>query len=334
MYFLTLSPKQAWILFPLILSLSANALSIDNQRRAFGCDGDDEGSELPTLDGPTSDKSAGIGVEFEAGTVRFSSTIKNGCSKEDTDASKGKLVNNRQGTNWKLTADTLGDKDLLDAEYILDGTQIKIGAGTAKEAAAAVANDFVSPTRRRSGHAIILNLQITWNPSADMKDPNVAVDQSKCNPWKITQPETGGGAANIGWAPQVTAPLPLEAISDLFSYIVTKSSSNNQAPILLPSRNPSNQMVYVTKEFFQSKPNGISSDSVKADVLGFFSLVISYAKAAKTEMEDESPKELSSIMPRTDFTNIFKQVKQAVPGTLYDIVKILACYKNNGKNVE
>jgi hypothetical protein len=102
-----------------------------------------------------------------------------------------------------------------------------------------------------------------------MKDPNVNMDQSKCNPWKINQPEKGGGAADIRWAPQVTAPLPLEAISDLFSYIVTKSSSNDRAAILLPSQNPSSQMVYVTKDFFQSKPNGISSDSVKAGVLGF-----------------------------------------------------------------
>lgn len=93
-------------------------------------------------------------------------------------------------------------------------------------------------------------------------------------------------------------------------------------------------MVYVTKDFFQSKPNGISSDSVKADVLGFFSLVISYAKSARTEDEDKSHKELTSLMPRTDFTNLFKQVQPAVPGTLYDMVKILACYKNNGKNIE
>jgi len=155
MYFLTLSPKQAGILFPFVLSLSTNALSIDNQRRAFGCDGDDEGSELPTLDGPTSDKSPGIGVEFEAGHVYVSSTIKGGCSKEDTDASKGKLLGNRKGKNWKLTGDTTGDADLLNAEYILDGTQIKIGASTAKEAAAAVAKDWVSPTQRRFGHAII-----------------------------------------------------------------------------------------------------------------------------------------------------------------------------------
>jgi len=93
-------------------------------------------------------------------------------------------------------------------------------------------------------------------------------------------------------------------------------------------------MVYVTKDFFQSKPNGISSDSVKAGVLGFFSLVISYAKSARPEDEDKSPKDLSSHIPRTDFTNLFKQVKPAVPDTLCDIVNILACFKNSGKTIE
>jgi len=91
-------------------------------------------------------------------------------------------------------------------------------------------------------------------------------------------------------------------------------------------------MVYVTKDFFQSKPNGISSDSVKSGVLGFFSLVISYARSASPEDEDTSPKDLSSLMPRIDFTNLFKQVMPAVPAPLYEIVNILACFKISGKS--
>ena len=93
-------------------------------------------------------------------------------------------------------------------------------------------------------------------------------------------------------------------------------------------------MVYVTKDFFQAKPNGISSDTVKDDVLGFFSLVVSYAKGAKDEEEDTSPKEIISLMPRTDWTNLFNQVKPAVPGTLYDIVNILACYSGSGSSLQ
>lgn len=164
-----------------------------------------------------------------------------------------------------------------------------------------------------------------------MANNKVTVEDSTCNPWEIKEPGHGGGMADMTWAPQVTAPLPLEAINDLFS----KAVAGQNSP-LLSSINPGRGMVFVNKDFFQSKPNGISSTAVKDDVLGFFSLVMSYAKGAKAFEEDASPKELTSIMPRTDFTNLFKQVKSAVPGTLYDIVKVLACYKNtaNGAGVE
>lgn len=98
-------------------------------------------NEATTLDGPTSDKSAGIGVEFETSAVLFSSPK---CSESDTNQAKGKVVGNRQGTNWELTADTTNNiAGTLVAEYILDGTQIKIGDGTATAAAAAVSGDLV-----------------------------------------------------------------------------------------------------------------------------------------------------------------------------------------------
>lgn len=49
---------------------------------------------------------------------------------------------------------------------------------------------------------------------------------------------------------------------------------------------------------------------------------------------EQSAKHLGSIMPRTEFTTTFKQVDSSVPGTLYDIVKVLACYKNDGDDVK
>ena len=174
-----------------------------------------------------------------------------------------------------------------------------------------------------------MNPQTAWNPFKDMQDPKVDIEDSTCNPWTIIEPEDDGTAAGLKWAMQVTAPLPLEAISDLFSKAVTGGSSD-----LLPGISPERGVVSVTKSFFQASPNGISSDSVKDDVLGFFSLVISYAKGAKEEDEDTSPKEIISIMPRTDWTNIFNQVKSAIPGSLYDVVKIVACYKRSGDGVE
>ena len=56
---------------------------------------------------------------------------------------------------------------------------------------------------------------------------------------------------------------------------------------------------------------------------------MSYAKGAGEEAKDESPRNIISIMPRTDWINLFKQVKSAVPGSLYEIVKILACYRQD-----
>ncbi len=140
MQFSLLSHKQAAILLPFLLWSPANALPSKLGSRADPADLCPN-NEAPTLNGPTSDKSAGIGVEFETSQVILS---KPGCSQSDTDQAKGQVVGNRKGTNWKLTADTtLETAGRLTAEYILDGTQIKIGTGAASAAAAAVSNDIV-----------------------------------------------------------------------------------------------------------------------------------------------------------------------------------------------
>ncbi len=163
MHLFTLSPKQAGILLPFLLSLPLNALASGFERRAGtplccigSCPDDDNGNEAPTLDGPTSDQSAGIGVEFETGTVYFQP--KGTCNKPEIDKSKGALVDNRQGPNWMLTTDTTMSQDgVLTAEYILNGKQIKIKSGDAAKAASAVANDIVSfnPTFKYSDSLII-----------------------------------------------------------------------------------------------------------------------------------------------------------------------------------
>ena len=148
MHLFNLSTKQAGILLPLLLSLPINALGYDVERRGDtplccigSCPDDDNGNEEPTLDGLTSDQSAGIGVEFETGAVLFEP--KGTCDQSDIDKSKGALINTRQGPNWMLTGDTTVE-GMLTAEYILNGKQIKIGSGDAATAASAVANDIVS----------------------------------------------------------------------------------------------------------------------------------------------------------------------------------------------
>lgn len=131
--------KQFTVLVPFILLISVTALPPALVRRADP--NDPCFDEAPTLDGPTSDNSAGIGVEFEASGVMFG---KPGCSAADTNQAKGQQVGDRKGDNWQLTADTTTETPgMLNAEYILNGKTIKIGTGAASAAAAAVSSDIV-----------------------------------------------------------------------------------------------------------------------------------------------------------------------------------------------
>ena len=161
------------------------------------------------------------------------------------------------------------------------------------------------------------------------------IDGNNCNPWKVTAPSVFN-PDSLRWLVQATAPLPFEAISDLFAEAIVKPVKSP----LLPAFKPEKNKVSVTSKFFQSSPNEISSDAVKQDVLGFFSLVISYIKQASPTnppvYSTTSPKNAISIMPRTDFVTLYAQVSGALPesGTLYNLVKILACYKNQDDDVE
>ena len=132
--------RRIQICIPLLLLQSSIALPSNLSARA---DSDPCLNQAPTLDGPTSDKSAGIGVEFESTRVTFR---KEGCSVKDTNDAKAMQIGDRKDANdlWKLTADTtLNTPGLLSAEYILNGQKIKIGDGVATAQAAAVSSDLV-----------------------------------------------------------------------------------------------------------------------------------------------------------------------------------------------
>lgn len=121
-----------------ILSLFILFLGLGQLSLSAGLD-----DNLPNAyqDGPTQDKSAGLGIELECSKFLFQSETAN---EKVTFASKGKLFGKRKGTNWTLTADTTpAMAGVITAEYILDGTQIKIGAGTATKAIEEVVKDIV-----------------------------------------------------------------------------------------------------------------------------------------------------------------------------------------------
>ena len=95
-------------------------------------------------------------------------------------------------------------------------------------------------------------------------------------------------------------------------------------------------LVVVKQEYFQSNKNGIDQSKVTDDVLGFCSLVLSYAKAASDKLSpNESPKLRVVFMPRTEFKTIYGQVKSKLPGDLFSLFNSLACYQTNANgNVE
>ncbi len=68
------------------------------------------------------------------------------CSIEDTNAAKKQVISQRTGMNWELTADSTSDQGKVNAEYILNGENIKVGSGDGATAGKAWADDLVSTT--------------------------------------------------------------------------------------------------------------------------------------------------------------------------------------------
>jgi hypothetical protein len=142
--------------------------------------------------------------------------------------------------------------------------------------------------------------------------------------WQQVLPTIPGNTATIDWQMQITAPLPLEAIAAVFRLAAEEKSS----PLMPFLKRQRGKFVYVAREYFQSSPNGITTESVQEDVLGFFSLVMSYAKSADDNRDsDKSIKSDFFIMPRSDFVTLYRQIKVNLRGSLYDIAKVLSCYK-------
>ncbi|KAI0427511.1 hypothetical protein F5Y09DRAFT_344619 [Xylaria sp. FL1042] len=278
------------------------------------CDADDEGLELNEIQvSITADLSPGIGAEFETGTFYLVGNPQ--CTYQQTDQLKGRVLGGRKGDNWELTVDTTLDMpNRLQAEYILNGQTIKIGQGMAGQAAADIAADLMN-----------------WNPSSN--SPGMTVEGLDGYTWIITpQSVSLGSPANFIWQRQITAPLPLEALNDLIGN--TRKDYPFPPKSLLPQQSRRNsKLVYVSTEFFQAFRDG-TPNAPASDVLGFFSLVVSYAKAADSYQSGRSPKFEIPIMPRNDFQTMFNLIRSGLGSSLssgdsalYNIVKTLSCYK-------
>jgi hypothetical protein len=118
--------------------------------------------------------------------------------------------------------------------------------------------------------------------------------------------------------------MPLEGLYSLLS----DTKQDKAEPLIGLDRNGNRYLQIVTKEYFQTNPNKIAPNAVTDDVLGFCSLVLSYAKAAREMQPNASPKIDITIMPRTDFNTMFKQVSKKLGGDLFQLFDVLACYKS------
>jgi hypothetical protein len=116
------------LLLYLSILLTTSAANVQLQSRADdSCETaiqDNIGDDFTTL---TSGETAGLGVEFESPVFYF---ISPNCNNDDTNAAKKEIIAERTGKNWQLTADTGGGAGKLQAEYIFDGENIKVGSSS------------------------------------------------------------------------------------------------------------------------------------------------------------------------------------------------------------
>lgn len=133
--------------------------------------------------------------------------------------------------------------------------------------------------------------------------------------------------SGMRFTPQITAPLPLSVI---YEFLREAEFGPPDPHFLDHFQKPGQERVIVTDEFFQSRPFGIDPKALDGDVLGFLSIVLSWAKGAMNQTPYRLFKSLSWIMPRTDFVGLYNQVDTRLPRRgLFELIKVLACYRND-----
>lgn len=106
-----------------------------------------DGDMIENKDAPTADGSPGIGIEFETPMFYFSSPD---CPESTVNKAKKKILAGRKQEIdegkvplWMLAADTGAGERVLQAEYIIDGQQSKLGSGQAETVTKEIVKDFV-----------------------------------------------------------------------------------------------------------------------------------------------------------------------------------------------
>lgn len=116
--------------------------------------------------------------------------------------------------------------------------------------------------------------------------------------WKIKCPGSfNPGSIQLGT--QVTAPLPLEAVQDLFLKARAGTKSSLIGTNVLAAK--IKRMHVVQRSHLNQDgtfPTGITPSDAPDDVLGFLSLLVSYAKYADKISASDSPVRLTCLASR------------------------------------
>lgn len=162
------------------------------------------------------------------------------------------------------------------------------------------------------------------------------VNFEQCGAWNVDTPEVFGDATLeyiFRFGQQVTAAMPLEGIQALF----VKAKLGKKDTLLgIPSRKLTN-MHQVRKEDF-AQLDAIKPSDINDEFLGFFSMVVSYAKKGPGEDAKDSPKNALVLMPRTDHAAIYKRfirgklAEQLKCNSLFEIVTQLASFRGDGSD--
>ncbi|KAI9822914.1 MAG: hypothetical protein M1832_002939 [Thelocarpon impressellum] len=290
-------------------------------------------------------QSPGVGVELEYRNMALKSDQQEKASAafNKVDSIKGKpmkLINKDRANGilsahskfWEFTAEHSGTEDgsaiaILIAEIIVNGQTVKVGGKNTES------HPGTDPPSSSEGVATSMSLKEVGRSITDFinaMEPQVGLQVSipgfdEFGPWTATSPSAFRGAGSTIWGKQVTAPLPLSIIQRCFV------SKDKACPLLTSNPRALDKLHKVEQEHFRSFTE-ISTTDINEEFLGFFSLVTSYALAAKDGNRAVGPKQSLPIMPRTDFatiykTNIQKKLQRQLDSdcdTLYGIVNKLA----------
>ena len=276
-------------------------------------------SAFPTLTKRATVNPPKIGYELECRQLNWVNTNTNdltaaGITNTDLKGKALLLPNIENKAEWKPTAEIFhNDASQVTTEVIIDG-----GSATSFRGVPLVAGGDVGA---RLGKEIF-----TWITSAtNLWKDGGAASQAQIDGFTDLDPELHWELEESGqkltvdrltWGLQVTAPFPLGRLLRIIPSITNEAAPERSE--LVP--NPKFKMIDSCYFPYQgTTTRAVWEDAeITDDVRVYVSLVMAYIKAGKSSNLADGPKHAISIMPRTDFKAMYREL---VKGKIDGIVK-------------